>query len=277
MAKAKKKNGTESVMEDLLTDVSKDTAKSIIGFLAGKVFHKLERHHKSLTVLKFLGMGGLSPDFSSVYTHALVEYAQDADPKELVILMAHKEMKNAFQMGLYKNDKKSFKETLDRLLQSQEAPVEVRAFFKSADELEPEIQRFREYYDFFTNQSATPMQLKMYNTFMDEYKKKSFDFQADLYLEGLIKMFKQAFPDEKPYINLSGETRKAKPRRGALLEKPFGEENEEEEDYDSKVYNPLDDYIQSWLKEDDSNLLVIMGEYGTGKTSFMQHLGIENK
>ncbi|MCP5049763.1 MAG: hypothetical protein GY940_21525, partial [bacterium] len=137
--------------------------------------------------------------------------------------------------------------------------------------------------DFFTLQTGSPMQIKMYNamnasvmTIIDDLEKKSFDFQAEKYLEQLIKQFQKAFPKEKPYIHLKGETRKEKPRREKEGEeetiKPELKREKEEEDYDSTVYDPLDEYIRQWLREDKTNLLVILGEYGTGKTSFLQHV-----
>ena len=38
------------------------------------------------------------------------------------------------------------------------------------------------------------------------------------------------------------------------------------------MYKPLDKYINRWLKDDFSRLLIIMGEYGTGKTTFTQYV-----
>jgi hypothetical protein len=48
-----------------------DIANKIIEFLRNRAYKKLERNHKILKILKFLGFGELKQDVQSVYTHAL--------------------------------------------------------------------------------------------------------------------------------------------------------------------------------------------------------------
>lgn len=43
-------------------------------------------------------------------------------------------------------------------------------------------------------------------------------------------------------------------------------------DSHGKVYDPIDRYIESWLKKEDKNHITLLGDYGTGKSSFLLYL-----
>jgi uncharacterized protein YjbI with pentapeptide repeats/energy-coupling factor transporter ATP-binding protein EcfA2 len=262
-------------------------AQKIVEFLSRKAGNTGERKQRVLKLLRFLRLGELKKDVESVYAHALVEYAVDANPTELTLLFAQKSVQQAFQTELYKNKKKEFAETLEEILNSGNIPL-VQHIYKSADDLKPEIDKFRNYYKNFARQSADAFALMQYNEmqrFMmqtwEDKEKKSFQYQVEQYLNRLKNKFQKEFLDKNHYIDLNGEIRKEIPKKEVLEERQKEREGLKEKedaepkegvDYKSKVYKPLDTFIHEWLRNDTANFLVIMGEYGTGKTTFLQHL-----
>ncbi len=189
-------------------------AENIIAYLGKRAYKKLERNHKILKILNTLGIGELKKDFPSVYAHALVKYAVAAKTVELVSLFALKEVKEAFQSGLYKNRETDFDRIIDVQFNSNQKLAFLKNIYSSAKDLQPEIRRFRQLYDDFTLQSADAFHLKEYNenkTFqlemLEEKQRKSFDFQAELYLAKLIESFHKEFLKKNRYIDLNAETR----------------------------------------------------------------------
>jgi Leucine-rich repeat (LRR) protein len=217
-----------------------------------------------------------------------VEYAVDANPLELTLLFAAKDVKKAFQQDVYKNDRTGFEKTLEQQLLSRKKVENLKFFYQSAKDLQPEIDRFKELYENFTLQASSPVQIKKYNELnqfmtkmLEESERKSFDFQVEQYLQRLKEDFQKDFLEKNHYIDLNAETRIEKKAREIFqkiaktdhIEKLKEKEREKaEEQYESIVHKPLDTFINQWLADDSQNLLVILGEYGTGKTTFLRHM-----
>jgi hypothetical protein len=140
-----------------------ELAKKIIESLAKWTGKKLERNHKVLKLLKAIGIGALEDKFDSIYNHTLVEYAVDANPIELTLLFAAKDVKKAFQQNLYKNDQPEFEKTLEKQLLSNKKLAILTHIYKNAGDLEPEVQAFRNLFDYFAMQAANPLMLRKYN------------------------------------------------------------------------------------------------------------------
>ena len=265
-----------------------EIAKKIIESLAKWTGKKLERNHKVLKLLKAIGIGALKDEFDSIYNQTLVEYAVDANPIELTLLFAAKDVKKAFQQGLGKDDQTGFEKALEKQLRSNKKLVILTHIYKNAKDLKTEIEGFRNLFDYFTMQTANPLMLKKYNEdkkfqmeMLEEKERKSFDFQVEQYLQRLKEDFQKDFLDKNHYIDLNAETRIEKKAREVfqkgekeeLIEKLRKKEREKaDEQYESIVYKPLDTFINQWLADDSRNLLVILGEYGTGKTTFLRHM-----
>ncbi|MCP5102328.1 MAG: NACHT domain-containing protein [bacterium] len=262
-----------------------DIAKKIITYLGNRAYKKLERNHKTLKILKALGIGELKADIQSVYAHALVEYAVDAVPVELVTLFALNEVKEAFQTGLYKNRETEFDRIVEHQFNSNQKLGFLKNIYTSAAELQPEIRRFRDLYEYYTQRTASAFQIKKYNQdnkfqweMLEEKQRKSFDFQAEQYLSKLIEAFHKEFLEKKRYIDLNAETRVEKQTPAARGVKAFekGKEREDAEPaepaYDSIPHRPMDTYINEWLRDNSRKFLVIIGEYGTGKTTFLRRM-----
>ncbi|MCP4218108.1 MAG: hypothetical protein GY765_25930, partial [bacterium] len=264
-----------------------DFAKTLLGILGKWAKKKLDGKQKFLRLLKALepfGLGQLKADHRSVYTHALVQYAVEANPVELLGLFGHQSVYEAY--SLREDNKELFLKALAEKLKKNDIPL-LGKIYTSVEALQPEIKCFKDLYDFFTLQSSNPMQLKQYNEtnhFMmtmlkdlevtrEEKERKSFPFQADRYMEQLRQPFKEKFIDTNHYIHLDAEQRK--PRTDFSTVSPTGPDagrKNKEENYDTVVYSPVDQYVEQWLAREDSRLLVIFGEYGTGKTTYVQYL-----
>ncbi len=104
----------------------------------------------------------------------------------------------------------------------------------------------------------------------EEREKKSFDYQAELYLNRLKEKFQKEFLNKNYYIDLNGEIRKEIKRKDAEIDSQ--RELKAGVHYEPVVYEPLDKFIHEWLRDENANFLVILGEYGTGKTTFLRHL-----
>lgn len=264
-----------------------DIAQIIIDFLMKTSVKPLERNPKFLKLLSHLKIAELKPDFDSIYTHALVEYSVDAVRLEVVKLFALKIVKKAFYDELYKNQSINFEKVIAQQLHSNKKVTFLRNIYPSIEALNPEIEKFRELFKHVTIRSSNPFELQKYNEFnqsmlkmlkmLEEQQKKSFDYQVKQYLSRLRDGFQKDFLDEKLYIDLNGETRVKKTRIDSAGSEIFDYCAEDikkrpEYDYETIPHTPLDIAINEWLEDDIKNLLVIMGEYGTGKTTFCRYM-----
>ena len=139
-------------------------AKKIIQCLGKMAWEKLERNHKVLKLLQNLGVGALKEHPDSIYAHALVEYAVDAKSPDMAVLFADKTVKKTFQQDLEKKEQIDFKTVLFDRLHAIDKLSYLTHVYKSPTHLEPDILRFRELYEYFTLQTASPFQLKKYVT-----------------------------------------------------------------------------------------------------------------
>lgn len=104
----------------------------------------------------------------------------------------------------------------------------------------------------FTNKAkATAKSLKIECKTYDELLSELIDF--DHYLDCIIKDYEE---DElsKYYVDLDVERRTGYSAPSESVE--------------AKVWGPIDNYIDQWLHTEGKNHISILGEYGTGKTSF---------
>lgn len=250
---------------------------------------KIERNYKILRLLKEIGIVPLSSDFQSIYAHALVEYLADTGQVEIVHLFAQREVRNAFKDGIYKDTGQmaQFEESLLAQIHEnrKDNKLSVLAYvFKSLLDLKPEVDRFTELYEHYSLLSATPFQIKKYNEdnqfklkILENEERKSFDYQVQQYLMRLRDEFQRDYLDNNYYISLNAETRKYLEKSLYIKNKNsftrFESEDILEEKYKSIKHQPIDNYISNeWLSNDLSNLLVIIGEYGTGKTTFLRYM-----
>jgi hypothetical protein len=139
-----------------------------------------------LKLLKILDIAELKEDFDSIYAHALVEYSVDASPPELILLFVHSEVKTAFIKGIYKDAPQALAQIVEERIHADKKLALLKKIYGSTQDLQPEIDRFSELYDYFTIQTASPFQLKKYNEdnkfkleILEREYRKSFDFPVD--------------------------------------------------------------------------------------------------
>ena len=206
-------------------------AKKIIESGLKATASRLERNRHVLPLLKLAGLGALKNDFESIYAHALVEYGIDKKP-ELVTLFALDAVKGAFQSELLKKDEAHFERILDDALHTAPEANALKSDYPNMQALKDEIEQFRNLFDYFTMQSATPFQLKKYNEdnefklqMLEEKERRSFDYQARKHLETLAADFRDNYLVGNKYVPLRGE------------------HADKKSELTRQIYDPIDDCI----------------------------------
>jgi hypothetical protein len=266
-----------------------DLAQKIVEFLTKKAVKRMEQEPIFLKLLKFLGITKLENNFESIYIHALAEFSskppEETIPEETVKLFASNEVENAF-CEYYKNNTKDPVEMANALyetLHRSPVPTYLEEVYPSAEAFITDVIKFSESFKKFAEQTINPEILKHFNKLNHKMleiwefqEKKSFKYQLEMYLEKLVNDFNKEFLDKNYYIDLNGETRKYQERNVEVFDDAYTTKAERAENleikYDVIPHEPLDSCIYEWLKEEGQNLLVIMGEYGTGKTTFCKHM-----
>jgi Leucine-rich repeat (LRR) protein len=277
-------------------------ANKIIDFLMGKSIKKLEKKHKYLKLMKYLGISDLKPDFDSVYTHTLMEYSIDSlsgkqknifksnlVPKEFIELFSFDSIRRAFNKDfLDGNDSlPTLNEEIERQFASNDKLSHIRNFFPNSESFKSEIETFWNLFKHFLKQSSDAFALHEYNELikcsqkilsrLEKQDKKEFNYQVKNYLNALNKNFEEEFPADAPYIVLNGETRRGKKIETTEISdiessKSSRSTIKKEIRYSIIPHVPMDIAINEWLKDENQHLLIMIGEYGTGKTSFCKHM-----
>jgi len=115
---------------------------------------------------------------------------------------------------------------------------------------------------------------KKQNKKNDKEKPKSkLPIEIDRYLKDeVIKKFNTEFDNGKAYINVNAETRIYNEDIPKLSDVAISQ-GKQRKRFLSKPYQPIDGYVDTWINKHESNLLVILGEFGTGKTSLSRYIG----
>ncbi len=258
-------------------------AKEIIKGAAKSKWKSLQRDYRILSIQKPLKLSKLENNPKSIFAHALVDYGIDKNPPELVLLFSQPEIRKAIE----KEDDKLSK-FLEVQLHTNKNLTALKNHFPSVESLEDEIFEFREIFHGFQKQAADPFLLRRFNQMqegidqlLERDRKNSFEYQIENYLNGRIEDFQKNFLDKDHYIDLNGkelDIKKSNSKGPRTVEErnkmaQFALSFVDAGFIESKeLYSPLDDFINIWLKVDKSKLLVILGEYGTGKTTFTRHL-----
>jgi internalin A len=249
-------------------------------------FKTLERNYKILKLLNNRNLLNLQekPEFDFVYSRTLVEYGMDKKPLELLYLFALKDVKESFHNELYKKQTGAFiREINSQLHTNKDMKLQPLKNNFQAKDLPKEIEDFKQNFEYITNQTATPFQLRKYNEdqqfhfkVLEENYKNSFEYKIDKYKKHLVNSFDKKYNQEKSYVDLNGITKIPKKLRfpakkieeGEIKGKSFIDLDATEE----KDYDPIDSYLDIWVANDKKNFLIILGEYGTGKTTLCQYI-----
>ncbi|MCD4665156.1 MAG: leucine-rich repeat domain-containing protein [Bacteroidales bacterium] len=272
----------------------------IIEYSVKATWKKFERNHRRVRVLKDFNIIELKDNYTYKYAFTLSEYGMDKQPAELVKLFAHDDVFNALKNERYNHKNNAFRIALEARLTTG-GYHDLKKKFETIESLEPEIKNFLEIYDYYENQSNSPFLLRKFNEvqesinkLLEENIRKSFDYQADQYMQHLTEnfydelykkleldrkensklkdYFHKNFNKQDLYVDLNGETRtwkKEHPDKGELTARHDIKDKElkKEKEYDIIPHEPINNYITEWLNDDNRKFLAILGEYGTGKTT----------
>ncbi|HED38086.1 MAG TPA: hypothetical protein ENI76_07570, partial [Ignavibacteria bacterium] len=244
---------------------------------------KVERNQKVIRILKALGLDKLRDDFDSIYARTLVEYGVDNKSKKLLQIFSEKKVITAFKEQLYNKDNEGeFKKKVEAFLQLGMA-------YKTIKNLDEEIDQFKSKFNEFTNTTRTPKELEMFNKIMAlelSNIERTFDYQVEQYINRIGDELHKELTEKTKYIDLIGEVRKerkdliehseseikkSKTERNVRVYKSYNVE----EKYEEIKYDPIDTFITPWLNNDNKNFLLLLGEYGTGKTTLCKHIVCE--
>ncbi|MCP4213454.1 MAG: AAA family ATPase [bacterium] len=178
-----------------------DISKTLIAILSKWDAKGMDRREKVLRLLKLLepfGPGQLKKDYRTIYVHALVEFAVEAKPMELVRLFGQNDVYEAFLGSRGKDEHGILYEALAGALTKGNIPL-LNKIYTSATDLAPEVKRFSDHYDSLMLLIGNPTELAQYNKskrfiFEEESSDEGKNFSAPITLKKLtlenIKCFK---------------------------------------------------------------------------------------
>ncbi len=249
----------------------------------------------------------LEDDFAAIYLHALKGYKKSKPHKGWVKLFELPEVYELYQEAYH--NKKEMDEVMDEaFVKNIEQIIRQKAsedidrtdlYYKMEQgiekpllELEQLTRLFKKQYQKALPPSSKETQDKIAELEAklvkqeNELRKKSFPYQAEQYLHRFIKRFETQYLSQKEvpkYIPVHGETRMYKETaRGAHFKKNSSATSDqtfdidlqadEKEQYKATPFKPINNFLNNWLQDDSQNLLILVGEYGTGKTTLMRYL-----
>jgi Leucine-rich repeat (LRR) protein/Cdc6-like AAA superfamily ATPase len=281
------------IIDAVKDPIQEQVVQTITELAVTKGWQALQKSHKVLSILKKLKLVNLAEDFAVVYVHALAEYGAEKEPKALVQLFALPAVREALEND-HRSGSDTFLQEVEHQLHTSPQLTALKRHYPSVQSLQAEITEFQQTVAYVQMQAANPFALKQYNEvkksldqLLEEKHRNSFEGQVEQYLDKQITAFQQKYLESDKYIDLNGKvfemtvTGIFEDVRGIKQAISWPEDPNTESPVEhptlsrelkSTTYAPLDKFINSWLKDTRSRLLVIMGEYGTGKTTFASHL-----
>lgn len=277
-----------------------DVAKNIIKFIKSKAWKRVQTDYRFVLFLKRNELPlslEENESFENLYLHTLVQYGLECDKPETVKLFALQTITEAFKNNVYHNEEENLLRELEGQLHINRELSNLKQAFPSFKHFLPYFNEFKEIFETRTTENQTPAALRTYNQLLkmqeqlidlqEENFKKSFDYQIDRYLSTFGDSFKSNFIDSRRYVPVKTEVSVL----AGITETgiPFGKrvwggqssisfEIEKQADIHEEVkflqttkvlaFRPFSE----WLSSPMQNLLVIVGEYGTGKTTFSKFL-----
>lgn len=263
-----------------------------------------QQAQKQYEVAKFLEKHdflALKEDFASIYLHALIHYQKTAPLNGWIRLLGEKQTIEKYKENFYDNE--LTEENLIVFLQqeiqtnsSQKHNDVIELFYAQPNEekIRKQLQLFKKEFDERQMYAMNPGMLTLFNKMQEGFAKreeaaykKSFPYQAEVYLKRKIADFEAEYLTLESgldkYIPVNGETRiyreNASPhffKKNSLATKhpslQEGEDAHERERYKATPFKPINNFLNNWLQDDMQNLLIVVGEYGTGKTTLMKYL-----
>ncbi len=242
------------------------TAAGLIAKPAIKKLKKsLSENHAVVKVLNDVGIDMLSNTFDSLYIHAYIKFCINQDSGFLRSFFIEPFIVEQVRAYISNPINSSFL----KAVRCHDTYIEYNSENKD-DEIITALEEIHTQYKFYLSKVSTPLEMRQYD-FMIQLTKdsieKSFDYQIEKKLEIDYAKFHNKFIKDNKYIDLNART--MKPKKNLVDLKP---DAKDEEKYDIVNYDPVYKYINNWLNNNSSNFLIIMGEYGTGKTTLCDYI-----
>lgn len=262
------------IIEIAIDKIVSDSLSLAISKLIGA-----QKSHKVLSLLKKTGIVELQNDLGHMYLFTLAEYAIDRNPPELVKVFADESVKKAFN-DHFPNPEDQLLEAVLKAIDDDFHIRKLKPIYANLEQPLPEVVEFCNIFK-SVRDKANPALVSYFNEankgilqLLEVNERNSFPFQITRHLRKQNEKFHDDYLIGNKYIHLNGEQRLYRePKKGGWFSK--SPDDELDVKWDSLPHKPLDGFIEKWLDDDRSRMLVIMGEYGTGKTTFAQHLAHE--
>ena len=302
----------------MFTDISINIISSLVEKIATSSLQKGASQLPIAKFLKRHKILQLKDSFESIYLHSLIAYHQRPKQNGWLRLFALEAVIKAYHTYVYdetKNKEQLVSEVRELLnLHAAHGSDELLALYQSKPTLkkiQAELEKLEAAFEATKMQTLNPMMLDMFNKMkqmeikqmelqaqnlqqQEALRKTKFPYQAERYLRKFITDFYEKYLDPKKglpkYIPVHGETRiyqasqkqlflkNVPPTMDKVLANPDKAESEKEK-YEATPFKPINTYLNQWLQDDNQNLLIVVGEYGTGKTTLMRyltyHLGLQ--
>jgi len=261
---------------------------NIISLFTGVGKRRMEANLTTAKIIRSIGLFPLKNSFQSIYLYALMEYSKSKD-KGWVSLLSLPEVVNAFKESL-KNENliAAAQEAKKALKNNHHEALELKILSFDQDptqaQIAAEIDDFSICFRKYVDDLKTPAQLQ----YERKMEKKSYPYQIQQYYQNRLDDWAEFEENKGPYIHSNAEKRRfkldehkermlaaAKAKRAGKEEAAKEEMTEEEKQkslYEVTSTAAMDDFFVEWLQNSSSNLLIIMGEYGTGKTTFTRYM-----
>ncbi len=251
----------------------------LIDLIVFFVANPLKRDFEVGKLLKKVGLLKLEANFDSKFIHSIIEFGKDKTNHQFIVVLKDKKLRKEFQNGIVNDDLDEFKKKAEFALHKKlsldnvttDKPYEqiIDEFVKTFESVDKKTES-KTILDFINDTNHNLFELSESNY------KNSFEYKIDKYKKDLVNSFKTSYPEKEPYVDLNGVMKKPSKIRFPAKKLKKGEPVEDSFiDLDAtaeKHYNPIDSYIDVWLADPNKNFLIILGEYGTGKTTLCHYI-----
>ena len=226
--------------------------------------NQIEKSATAVYILDSIGLSKPENNFESLYIHSYVKFCIGCEPTEFIDIFKEEYFIHWFEKYLTVQDKFALIETIKNTESYKKAAVSI-----TIEQITEKIDEFENIYnENLKNINFVDSQIFLQNREMLlEKHMNSFKYQIITKLNQEYESFHEKFIKDNKYIDLNART--MKPKKNLEHLKP---DAKDEEKYDITNFDPVYKYINNWLNNDSSNFLIIMGEYGTGKTTLCDYI-----
>ena len=242
----------------------------------------MKKDFEIVKYLKKMGLLKLEANFDSRLIHSLIEFGKNKTNLRFIEVMKDKVLQELFQKGIYENKLDEFKKKAEFTLHKKLAfenitldiPYEqiIDDFVSTFETIDKQTES-KAILDFINNTN-----LKLFELSETNYK-NSFEYKIEKYLAQLIDDFYNKFVNDDLYVDLNGVTKiktKVHLHTKGIVKEEMNDNSYVELKAVAEIdYEPIDKYINEWLEKENKNFLIILGEYGTGKSTLCEYISCD--